>query len=40
MLFGGAKDSDWGRFGLGYAAEEFTDLKWVTLRESPPPYPF
>jgi acyl-CoA reductase-like NAD-dependent aldehyde dehydrogenase len=40
MPFGGTKDSGWGRFGLGCAAEEFTDLKWVTLRESPPDYPF
>jgi len=40
MPFGGTKDSGWGRFGLSCATEEFTDLKWVTLRESPPDYPF
>ena len=33
MPFGGVKDSGWGRFGLGFAAEDFTELQWVTLRD-------
>jgi NAD-dependent aldehyde dehydrogenases len=33
MPFGGVKDSGWGRFGLGFAAEEFCELQWVTVRD-------
>ena len=33
MPFGGVKDSGWGRFGLGFAAEEFSELQWVTVRD-------
>jgi acyl-CoA reductase-like NAD-dependent aldehyde dehydrogenase len=40
MPFGGLKDSGWGRFGLGFTAEEFTDQQWITLRDSPRSYPF
>jgi acyl-CoA reductase-like NAD-dependent aldehyde dehydrogenase len=40
MPFGGLKDSGWGRFGLQFAAEDFTELQWVTLRDSPRPFPF
>jgi acyl-CoA reductase-like NAD-dependent aldehyde dehydrogenase len=40
MPFGGVKDSGWGRFGVGLAAEEFSDLQWVTSRNTPRPYPF
>jgi acyl-CoA reductase-like NAD-dependent aldehyde dehydrogenase len=40
MPFGGVKDSGWGRFGLGFAAEEFTDLQWVTAREQDRTFPF
>jgi acyl-CoA reductase-like NAD-dependent aldehyde dehydrogenase len=40
MPFGGVKDSGWGRFGLGFAAEDFTELQWVTLRDEPRTYPF
>ncbi|MEU4577777.1 aldehyde dehydrogenase family protein [Nonomuraea sp. NPDC023979] len=40
MPFGGVKDSGWGRFGLGFAAEEFCDLQWITTRDTPRPYPF
>ncbi|MET3803059.1 acyl-CoA reductase-like NAD-dependent aldehyde dehydrogenase [Nakamurella sp. UYEF19] len=32
MPFGGVKDSGWGRFGVGFSAEEFTELQWVTSR--------
>ncbi|WP_328601154.1 aldehyde dehydrogenase family protein [Actinomadura physcomitrii] len=40
MPFGGLKDSGWGRFGLGFAAEDFTELQWATLRDSPRPFSF
>jgi acyl-CoA reductase-like NAD-dependent aldehyde dehydrogenase len=40
MPFGGVKDSGWGRFGLDFAAEDFTELQWVTLRDEPRSYPF
>ncbi|MEH0577980.1 aldehyde dehydrogenase family protein [Streptomyces sp. B21-108] len=32
MPFGGVKESGWGRFGAGFAAEEFTELRWITVR--------
>ncbi len=40
MPFGGTKDSGFGRFGLGFTAEEFTDLQWVTSRSEPRSFPF
>jgi acyl-CoA reductase-like NAD-dependent aldehyde dehydrogenase len=40
MPFGGVKDSGWGRFGVGYAAEEFLELQWVTARDTPRGFPF
>jgi acyl-CoA reductase-like NAD-dependent aldehyde dehydrogenase len=40
MPFGGLKDSGWGRFGLSFAAEDFTELQWATLRTTPRPFPF
>ncbi|MET8979968.1 aldehyde dehydrogenase family protein [Streptomyces sp. NPDC004539] len=40
MPFGGAKDSGWGRFGTGFAADEFTELRWITLRGEPRDFPF
>jgi acyl-CoA reductase-like NAD-dependent aldehyde dehydrogenase len=40
MPFGGVKDSGWGRFGLGFAAEEFSELQWVTSREQDRAFPF
>jgi acyl-CoA reductase-like NAD-dependent aldehyde dehydrogenase len=39
MPFGGEKDSGWGRFGGRAALEEFTELRWVTIRRTPTPYP-
>jgi benzaldehyde dehydrogenase (NAD) len=39
MPFGGVKDSGWGRFGGKAALEEFTELRWITIRRSPTPYP-
>jgi vanillin dehydrogenase len=39
MPFGGTKDSGWGRFGGRAALEEFTELRWVTIRKTPTPYP-
>jgi acyl-CoA reductase-like NAD-dependent aldehyde dehydrogenase len=40
MPFGGTKDSGWGRFGLGFAVEEFTELQWMTVREKARVFPF
>jgi acyl-CoA reductase-like NAD-dependent aldehyde dehydrogenase len=40
MPFGGVKDSGWGRFGVGYAAQEFTELQWVTSRNDKREFPF
>jgi acyl-CoA reductase-like NAD-dependent aldehyde dehydrogenase len=40
MPFGGVKESGWGRFGLGFTTEDFTDQQWITLRDSPRDYPF
>jgi acyl-CoA reductase-like NAD-dependent aldehyde dehydrogenase len=39
MPFGGVRDSGWGRFG-GAAADEFTELKWVTVQSGTRPFPF
>lgn len=38
--FGGVKDSGWGKMGGKHAAEEFTELRWITFQKSPRPYPF
>jgi acyl-CoA reductase-like NAD-dependent aldehyde dehydrogenase len=38
--FGGVKDSGWGRFGLGFAAQEFSELQWVTARDQDRSFPF
>ncbi|WP_309500418.1 aldehyde dehydrogenase family protein [Streptomyces shenzhenensis] len=40
MPFGGMKDSGWGRFGTGFAVEEFTETRWITLRGEPRGFPF
>jgi acyl-CoA reductase-like NAD-dependent aldehyde dehydrogenase len=40
MPFGGVKDSGWGRFGGAAAADEFTELKWVTVQSGTRPFPF
>jgi acyl-CoA reductase-like NAD-dependent aldehyde dehydrogenase len=40
MPFGGVKDSGWGRFGVGFTAEDFSELQWVTTRAGPRPFPF
>ena len=32
MPFGGVKDSGFGRFGGTAAINEFTELRWVTVR--------
>jgi acyl-CoA reductase-like NAD-dependent aldehyde dehydrogenase len=39
MPFGGVKHSGWGRFGGKAALEEFTELRWISLQESPRQYP-
>src|SRR5581483_847733 len=40
MPFGGVKDSGFGRFGGQAAAEEFTELRWITVRSGTHPFPF
>ena len=40
MPFGGLKDSGWGRFGLQFAGEDFTDLQWITMRDTARDFPF
>jgi acyl-CoA reductase-like NAD-dependent aldehyde dehydrogenase len=39
MPFGGVKASGWGRFGGRAALEEFTELRWITVQETPRQYP-
>jgi acyl-CoA reductase-like NAD-dependent aldehyde dehydrogenase len=39
MPFGGVKASGWGRFGGHAAAEEFTELRWITVQDEPRSYP-
>jgi benzaldehyde dehydrogenase (NAD) len=39
MPFGGVKASGWGRFGGRAALEEFTELRWMTVQQSPRRYP-
>jgi acyl-CoA reductase-like NAD-dependent aldehyde dehydrogenase len=39
MPFGGVKSSGWGRFGGTAALEEFTELRWITIQDSPRQYP-
>jgi len=40
MPFGGVKDSGFGRFGGQAVIDEFTDLRWVTMRRDGHPFPF
>jgi acyl-CoA reductase-like NAD-dependent aldehyde dehydrogenase len=40
MPFGGVKDSGFGRFGGQAVVDEFTELRWVTVRNSGHPFPF
>jgi len=40
MPFGGTKASGYGRFGGKRAVDEFTELRWITIRTTPPTYPF
>jgi len=39
MPFGGVKDSGYGKFGSRAGLDEFTELRWITIRRSPTPYP-
>jgi vanillin dehydrogenase len=39
MPLGGIKASGWGRFGGSAALEEFTELRWISLQDSPRQYP-
>ncbi len=40
MPFGGVKDSGFGRFGGQAAIDEFTELRWITVRSGSHPFPF
>ena len=40
MPFGGVKDSGFGRFGGQAVVDEFTELRWVTMRREGHPFPF
>ncbi|WP_030442266.1 aldehyde dehydrogenase family protein [Actinoplanes subtropicus] len=40
MPFGGLKESGWGRFGLPFASEDFTELQWITMRDAARDFPF
>jgi len=40
MPFGGVKDSGYGRFGGKAGIAEFTELRWITIQNSPRHYPF
>jgi acyl-CoA reductase-like NAD-dependent aldehyde dehydrogenase len=40
MPFGGVKDSGFGRFGGTAVVDEFTELRWVTVRSGGHPFPF
>jgi acyl-CoA reductase-like NAD-dependent aldehyde dehydrogenase len=40
MPFGGVKESGFGRFGGTAAINEFTELRWVTIRSGTHPFPF
>jgi acyl-CoA reductase-like NAD-dependent aldehyde dehydrogenase len=37
--FGGVKASGWGRFGSGQVADEFTNLRWITVSREERHYP-
>jgi vanillin dehydrogenase len=39
MPFGGVKDSGYGKFGSRAGLDEFTELRWITIRRSPTHYP-
>jgi acyl-CoA reductase-like NAD-dependent aldehyde dehydrogenase len=39
MPFGGVKSSGYGRFGGRAGIEEFTELRWITLRSGKQDYP-
>jgi len=39
MPFGGMKDSGYGKFGGHAGLQEFTELRWVTIRRTPLHYP-
>jgi vanillin dehydrogenase len=39
MPFGGVKHSGWGRFGGKAGLEEFTELRWITIQDTPRHYP-
>ncbi len=40
MPFGGTKESGYGRFGGMAGVAEFTELRWITIQDGAPQYPF
>jgi acyl-CoA reductase-like NAD-dependent aldehyde dehydrogenase len=40
MPFGGIKDSGFGRFGGQAVVDEFTEVRWITVRRGSHPFPF
>lgn len=40
MPFGGVKASGYGRFGGKAGIAEFTDLRWITIHDTPQHYPY
>jgi acyl-CoA reductase-like NAD-dependent aldehyde dehydrogenase len=40
MPFGGVKDSGFGRFGGQAVVDEFTEVRWITVRSGSHPFPF
>ena len=39
MPYAGVEESGWGRFGGEWAAEEFTELRWISVQEELREYP-
>jgi benzaldehyde dehydrogenase (NAD) len=40
MPFGGVKASGYGRFGGKAGIDQFTDVRWITVQQTPRQYPF
>jgi aldehyde dehydrogenase (NAD+) len=38
--FGGVKESGMGREGGHFSIEEYTELKWITIKTKKTPFPF
>jgi len=40
MPFGGVEDSGYGRYGGQATVDDFTELRWITVRSGPHAFPF